>query len=794
MKSYGKKLLLALSLFIVLGTLVAAADWFVCLPGDTVATYVGRKTCGECHQGQDHGFSGSDHDLAMGRATEETVLGPFDGGTFAHDGVTSTMFRREGKFFVNTQGPDGQMTDFEVKYTFGVDPMQQYMVEMPSDYAKLAKSTDKQKQGVSNAGLPRIQVLPVTWDIHKKQWFHVNPDETTSPGDIMHWTGWTQNWNQTCGLCHSTNLRKHFNADEGQFHTTFSEINVSCEACHGPGSTHVELARSASLFWDRKLGYGLAKLKVKSSRPQLETCASCHSREVAMVSSGFTGGEKYSDHFGLARIDEPLYYADGQVLDEVYVYGSFLQSKMYRENVRCSDCHDPHTTRLKRQGNRLCTECHTTAKYDTPNHHHHAVGSTGAACVECHMPDRKYMVIDARRDHSLRVPRPDLSLKIDTPNACTGCHLDPKKQTQADDYPRLLDLAHGNGLNRFSPDEASEQQHAAAREKLRTLDQWAAGKVAQWYGTERRSKPHYGEVFYAARHADAQLRDKAESGLIELATDSKQVGPIVRATAVSLLGGYESSGSRKAIIAALGDSEPMVRAAATEGLVPDQYDKRLVPMLRDPARLVRAGTVGMLVGQRWRVREKDDALFRREVAEYREALEAHADSAFAQRTLAGIFEYYGATDRAIAAYETSIRLRPDLWGTRINLANHYDRRNRPADARKLREEEVKLNANRAKYQPGSAMIHFDYAMALYRVGRIKAATVETAKACKLSPHVLLLRMTLAEMYEKQGNWKQAIEQARELKRRWPKSEDARATLRRIVIGAQRGPRRNQMPR
>ena len=163
---------------------------------------------------------------------------------------------------------------------------------------------------------------------------------------------------------------------------------------------------------------------------------------------------------------------------------------MYRKDVRCTDCHDPHTTRIKFEDNRLCTQCHLSAKYDGPAHHHHKIGSQGALCVECHMPSKNYMVVDPRRDHSLRPPRPDLTVKLGVPNACNKCH-------------------------------TKEQETA----------QWAADWIVKWYGPERRDKPHYGELIAAGRQGDASAIDD----LSKLAR-SANAGPIVRATAASLLG------------------------------------------------------------------------------------------------------------------------------------------------------------------------------------------------------------------------------------------------------------------
>ena len=259
----------ALLLVLLVGALVWA-DWYYGLPEGAEAHYVGRQSCIECHQPQHEPWTGSHHDLAMDLATEKTVLGDFNDAELTHHGITSRMFRRDGKFFVNTEGPDGKLADFEIKYVFGVDPLQQYMVEFdrPAD--------------MPENEIARVQVLRVSWDTQAKKWFHLDPPdvkEKLAPDDDLHWTGVAQRWNNMCADCHSTNLQKNFDVASGTYHTTFSEIDVSCEACHGPGSLHVQLATAPSLFWDRKRGYALAKLKdAKSNVPQVQACAPCHSR------------------------------------------------------------------------------------------------------------------------------------------------------------------------------------------------------------------------------------------------------------------------------------------------------------------------------------------------------------------------------------------------------------------------------------------------------------------------------------------------------------------------------------
>ncbi|MHC5068318.1 MAG: ammonia-forming cytochrome c nitrite reductase subunit c552, partial [Planctomycetota bacterium] len=161
-----------------------------------------------------------------------------------------------------------------------------------------------------------------------------------------------------------------------------------------------------------------------SNKLQVDSCARCHARRGQIHDDAYTFGDDFLDHHHPSLMISPLYHPDGQILDEDYVYGSFLQSAMYHAGVTCADCHDVHSTRTHVEGNALCARCHLPSTYDTPEHHFHPTDSTGASCADCHMPETVYMGVDWRRDHSMRVPRPDLSLRHGTPNACTTCHSD----------------------------------------------------------------------------------------------------------------------------------------------------------------------------------------------------------------------------------------------------------------------------------------------------------------------------------------------------------------------------------
>ncbi|MBM5812662.1 MAG: tetratricopeptide repeat protein [Gammaproteobacteria bacterium] len=357
------------------------------------ARFAGSEACAACHAEQAAAWRESQHHHAMQPATPASVLGDFSDATFDYAGITTTFTRRGDRYFVRTDGPDGQLADVELRYTLGVAPLQQYLVELPGG---------------------RLQALGHAWDSRPREaggqrWFHLYPGQALRAGNPLHWTGIDQNWNSMCADCHTTGLRKNYDAARRSYSTSWAELGVGCEACHGPGSRHIEQPGQP--------GTGI------TADRGIDICGRCHARR-EQLTDAVTAADPLHAGFRVALLEPGLYYADGQMRDEVFNYGSFVQSRKHAVGITCNDCHDPHRAALRIAGDAACFQCHAPPTYATPQHHFHAPDSAGSRCSACHLPATTYMQIDPRHDHAFRVPRPLQAAAVGAPDACTHCHRD----------------------------------------------------------------------------------------------------------------------------------------------------------------------------------------------------------------------------------------------------------------------------------------------------------------------------------------------------------------------------------
>lgn len=604
------------------------------------ATYVGKKACAQCHVDESAAWQNSHHDLAMQHASAQAVLGNFDSSTFEKDGVTSRFFMRDGSHWVETDNASGDLQEFEIAYAFGVTPLQQYLIEFEDG---------------------RLQTLPIAWDVQGKRWFHLYPDETIPHTDVLHWTGREQNWNYMCAECHSTNLRKNYDLKADSFDTDWSEINVSCEACHGPASNHVTIAKASAwgdgngllvnlddrngATWDLNEQTGIARRDPPRMQitQQPEACGRCHSRR-GVATADYEFGKPLLDTHLLALLEEHLYFADGQIAEEVYVYGSFLQSKMYRAGVSCTDCHDPHTASLRTAGavSNVCSSCHSPAIFAAESHHRHAADTV--QCVDCHMALRTYMVVDGRRDHSFRIPRPDLTSATGSPNACNQCH----------------------------SDKSSE---------------WATSAAQEWFGEP--DAGHFALAIHDARIGAVGAND----GLVAVINDISVSG-IVRATALSLLQAPFSREQAGVIQEGVRNADPLIRIGALRGLsaLPAEAHAPIAaPLLEDSVRAVRLAAVDVISPVRQSLDAPYAASFAAAEREYLNAQLAIAERPESLGNIANLFRNRGDFAQSENYYRHALDREPRLASARANLADLYRGMQQDDKAEKLLREGLQLD-------------------------------------------------------------------------------------------------------
>lgn len=692
------------------------------------ANYVGDQSCKECHKTEYQDWKKSDHYMSMLPANDATVKGNFNNVSFTSDGVRSYFFKKGAKFIINTEGEDGKNHDYEIKYTFGVHPLQQYLIQFPGG---------------------RLQVPRLSWDTNKKKWFNQYPGQKIPSHDWLHWTGNAQNWNTMCATCHSTNLRKNYDIKTDTYKTSYSIINVSCESCHGAGKKHADYINGDYKSGEKVVGSFMKLSKNSKQTEELNTCAPCHAR-VSEINGSHIESAEIMDNYIPQIPDTQNFYADGQVKNEDYTYTSFLQSKMYAKGVKCSDCHNPHSTKLKRIGNLTCTQCHAPSKYDTPSHTFHKLENEGSKCVSCHMPGTVYMGNDLRHDHFFRVPRPDLSVKFGTPNACASCHKDKSNAS-------------------------------------------LAAAVVQWYGPKR--VYHFSDDLIPGSKLDAN----SEEHLTNL-INNNAVPDIIKATAAFYLGSILTQTSLNTLLRSLNHKNAQVRYRTLRSLAnfqPSSWIMAIGPLLSDKVRAVRIAAADLYITiPKEQIPSQYVAFFKSAQKElknylyyqtdfssgnvmladyylklkdysnaeifYLKGLKKDSNMNYALLNLSTVYNSIGKNDQALKALEKAKQNDPKNERIYYNMALLYNEMGNKEAAEKSFLKAVELKSTNPR-------VYYNYGLILNENKKFKDAETILQKGILIAPSEPELYYALTFVYIQSNNKSKALQTAMKLKQLDPKN-------------------------
>lgn len=693
-------------------------------PSPAASAWVDEQQCQGCHQAQFKDWQGSHHQQAMKPASEGNVLGDFADAVFKGETETTRFFRKGGEYWVNTPGADGKPADFRVAYTFGFEPLQQYLLDYPGG---------------------RLQALGVAWDSRKKQWFQLMPGQRVDHKDELHWTRPAQNANFMCIECHTTGFKRHYDAKTDSFASHWNSLGVGCQACHGPASKHLEWAKKPDRSTDK--GFEVP-LQSASQITIVETCARCHSRR-APLADGFQNKHRFMDDYLPSTLTRELYEIDGKIKDEDFEWGSFTQSKMFAKGVQCTDCHNPHSGELKAPGNGVCLQCHNTAgkpvrpaidgrglkakNYDSPEHHHHEPGSPGAQCTSCHMPGRYYMVNDYRHDHGFSLPNPGHARRIGAPDACLACHKDtPAKKI-------------------------SEQ-----------FRQWFANELPAKANASSNPTPRYDDTLWKARNGQP-----GASRALHLLLATPELPAIRRATLLAELPSYPSPRSLELVALGLKDSDPLVRNSAIEALpglaAPQQQLLLLAPLLNDTVRAVRIAAAWQLVQLPPPIRAGIQIELQKGLSEYEQVQRDLAERGEANLNLAMLYQQTGRPDQAEPALRTAIQRNPDFLPARVTLFQWLEASRSEAEARLVLDEGLRLH-------PDSGLLHHVNGLALVRAGQRAQALKELREAVRLSPDDDQFRYVLAIALHDSGEADAACRELETVLQKHPANRAARLAL------------------
>jgi tetratricopeptide (TPR) repeat protein len=367
------------------------------------------------------------------------------------------------------------------------------------------------------------------------------------------------------------------------------------------------------------------------------------------------------------------------------------------------------------------------------------------------------MGIDYRSDHSIRIPRPDLSLTYGVPNSCKECHWDK-------------------------------------------TDQWSTEFCTKWYGIKKRS--HYGTVLAKGRRGETE----AQTELIRLAND--QLSPaIVRASALSLLRSYPNKVSFEVFERALMDPDPLVRHTAIHDLArlkPKLSSRKIIPLLYDPVKAVRIQAAMTMTGlPRNHLNSRQRKVFDNALKEYQEAMEHVGDFPQGRFNLGNMHMNLGNQGPAEEHFKAAIQIDRLFYPAKVNLAMLLNGQGRKREAEMFLREVMKENPdlydvayslglllveqnnykeavdflrNAARGMPDRARVQYNLGLLLQQEGMPEESEIALRRALEIEPDDLDYLHAMADYYLRRNRLEDAKLIAKQLNEKHPTNTLGRQLL------------------
>lgn len=623
-----------------------------------VSAWVDEEQCNSCHEQNVQQWQRSNHAMAMAEATPEHVRGQFN---------TEQFYQKDQRYWLTSPADDGHREHFQVAYTFGWQPLQQYLV-----------ATER----------GRWQAFGQAWDTEQQQWFALYPEQASNTNHPLHWQQPLHMANTQCISCHVTHYQANYDPNTDRFNSTWQALGVGCQSCHGPAAEHLNWANKASdepMPTQPLKGF---KVSLSQAEAQLNSCAQCHSRRIELTD--FSPETDIHDQFILSPLSADLYEVDGKILEEVFEYGSFIQSNMHQAGVACSDCHNAHSGALRAPGNAVCSQCHNPQgqaarpglntqrlqgkDYTSSEHHFHPPESVGAQCTSCHMPGRTYMGNDYRHDHSFSSPNPAQAVQLNHSDACLGCH--------------------------------QEQPSAAI-----------IAQFQQWYPTAQARDRGYAKTLFMARHGE----DGAVQALLDQ-LELEQQPPIRLAALLTELANYPSSAAQQLVLRYASHPHALLRRAAIEtatALMPLAWLQGQFPhWLQDQTTAVRVTAAEQLIGLQLPV---EPAL----LMEYERLQQRHLATAQGHFNLASVYQLTGREGQVGPSLQLALQRNSHYIPAMIAWADLLED-DSPTMAKQFLHEQLQR-------QPNSAALNYAMALNQVRQGHLPLAIQYLQQAYTLEP-------------------------------------------------------------